>query len=104
MLHGDLHARHLLLDDAAAAAGVIDWGDVCVGDPAIDLSVAFGAFSGTAREALLDAYGRRPDAIGALRARVIAVFLAAALLGYANDVALDPLRRESALALERAVS
>ncbi len=104
VLHGDLHARHLLVDEEGGAAGVIDWGDVCVGDPAIDLSVAFGTFSGTSRDALLDAYGRRLDGITELRARVIAAFLAAALLAYADDVGLDALRAESARALERSVS
>jgi aminoglycoside phosphotransferase (APT) family kinase protein len=39
VLHGDLYARHLLLDESAALAGVIDWGDVHLGDPAVDLSV-----------------------------------------------------------------
>jgi aminoglycoside phosphotransferase (APT) family kinase protein len=30
--HGDLHVRHLLVDDGEAS-GVIDWGDLCRGDP-----------------------------------------------------------------------
>ena len=33
-------SRHLLVDGAGgAAAGVIDWGDICRGDPSIDLSL-----------------------------------------------------------------
>ena len=39
LLHGDLHVRHVLLDDAGGPSAVIDWGDVCVGDPSIDLSL-----------------------------------------------------------------
>jgi aminoglycoside phosphotransferase (APT) family kinase protein len=42
--HGDLHVRHLLVDEDAQAAGVIDWGDVCVADPALDLSLAYSGF------------------------------------------------------------
>ncbi|MBX3095579.1 MAG: aminoglycoside phosphotransferase family protein [Fimbriimonadaceae bacterium] len=36
-IHGDLHARNLLVDENSFAA-VLDWGDVCVGDPATDLA------------------------------------------------------------------
>lgn len=35
-VHGDLHARHVVLD-GSRVAGIIDWGDVHLGDPAIDL-------------------------------------------------------------------
>jgi aminoglycoside phosphotransferase (APT) family kinase protein len=40
VVHGDLYARHLLLDETNALAAVIDWGDVHHGDPAADLMVA----------------------------------------------------------------
>jgi aminoglycoside phosphotransferase (APT) family kinase protein len=46
LTHGDLHARHLLVDDSGAATAVIDWGDVCVADPGIDLSIAYCARAG----------------------------------------------------------
>ncbi|MEM1232327.1 MAG: phosphotransferase, partial [Pseudomonadota bacterium] len=36
-LHGDVHARNLLVD-AGRISGVIDWGDLCAGDPATDLA------------------------------------------------------------------
>lgn len=39
-LHGDLHTRNILVDHGRLAA-VIDWGDLCAGDPATDLAVAF---------------------------------------------------------------
>ena len=35
--HGDLHLRHLLVDAHGAAAAVIDWGDLCRGDPSVDM-------------------------------------------------------------------
>ncbi|MCH7839494.1 MAG: phosphotransferase [Planctomycetes bacterium] len=38
LVHRDLYARHMLVDDDGRPCGVIDWGDVHVGDPAIDLS------------------------------------------------------------------
>src|SRR5687768_3091700 len=57
VLHGDLHVRHVLVDPEGVATGVIDWGDVCAGDPSADLAMAFGSFVGTAREAFFRAYG-----------------------------------------------
>jgi aminoglycoside phosphotransferase (APT) family kinase protein len=46
LVHGDLHLRHVLADATGRATGVIDWGDSCLGDPAIDVSFAFGALDG----------------------------------------------------------
>jgi len=101
--HGDLHMRHVLVDEAGRATGVIDWGDASVGDPSADLSIAYGSLAGTAREAFLDAYGP-VDGLTELRARVIATFLAAALLGYAAERKMERLRVESLRSLERAVA
>jgi aminoglycoside phosphotransferase (APT) family kinase protein len=36
-LHGDLHPRNVLMDNGKLSA-VIDWGDMCGGDPATDLA------------------------------------------------------------------
>lgn len=36
-LHGDLHPRNVLMEDGKLSA-VIDWGDMCEGDPATDLA------------------------------------------------------------------
>ncbi|MEO0652538.1 MAG: phosphotransferase, partial [Planctomycetota bacterium] len=38
LVHGDLYARHLLVDDDGRPCAVIDWGDVHRGEPALDLS------------------------------------------------------------------
>lgn len=102
VLHGDLHVRHVLVD-GEQATGVIDWGDVCAGDPSADLSFGYGALVGRAREAFLDAYGP-VDGLTELRARVIAVFLAAALLEYAAETGMADLEGEASNALVRAVA
>lgn len=102
VLHGDLHARHVLVE-GERASGVIDWGDVCTGDPSVDLAVAYGAVTGEARDAFRDAYGPM-DGLTELRARVIAVFLAAALLEYSVDQGMDALRADSVRSIERAVT
>lgn len=42
-IHGDLHGANLLVDNGEIS-GVIDFGDVCAGDPATDLSIAWAMF------------------------------------------------------------
>ncbi|WP_019631437.1 phosphotransferase [Actinomadura atramentaria] len=102
--HGDLHARHLLVGPDGAATGVIDWGDVCLADPAVDLSLAYGAFTGPARAALLASYGRPVPPGRELAARVLAVFLCAALAEYAADDGRPALLAEALTGLARAAA
>jgi aminoglycoside phosphotransferase (APT) family kinase protein len=102
LVHGDLHVRHLLVDGAGRASGVIDWGDLCLADPAVDLSLGYAAFPGAARAAFLDAYGP-VDAERELRARALAVRLSALLVRYAAADARPALLAESLAALGRAV-
>ena len=101
LVHGDLHVRHVLVD-AGRACGVIDWGDVCLADPGVDLAVAYSAFAGPARTAFLDAYGR-VDTATELRARVLAVSLSAALADWALAERRPRLLAEALRGLERAV-
>lgn len=53
-LHGDLHAGNLIVDDTGDLAGIIDWGDVCAGDPATDLGATWMVLDGPSRSDLLD--------------------------------------------------
>jgi aminoglycoside phosphotransferase (APT) family kinase protein len=103
LAHGDLHVRHLLLDDSLGAAGVIDWGDVCLADPAVDLALGYAALAGPARAALLDAHGGI-DAERELRARCLAVRLSALLAGYAAADDRPTLLAEALAGLGRAVT
>lgn len=100
LVHGDLHLRHVLVDGGPGgpltAVGVIDWGDVCLADPCVDLSIAYAAFAGAARAALLAAYRHPVDAEREARARVLAVSLCAALA----DHAADPVHGDPALLTE----
>ena len=48
-LHGDLHPMNLLLGADGGLSGVLDFGDLCAGDPASDLAVAWLAFDAPAR-------------------------------------------------------
>lgn len=100
VVHGDLHARHLVVDDAGALAGVIDWGDAHRGDPAVDLQIVWSFFPPAARADFLERYGPVPPE-RLLRARVVAVFLAAALARHAHHAGRDALLRESLDGLRR---
>ena len=56
-VHGDLYERHVLVDDANRVCGVIDWGDVHAGDPALDLTILFRFFPAAERDEFLRVYG-----------------------------------------------
>lgn len=57
LVHGDLYARHVLLDADARPSGIIDWGDVHLGDPALDLAIAHLVLPASAHAAFRAAYG-----------------------------------------------
>jgi aminoglycoside phosphotransferase (APT) family kinase protein len=92
--HGDLYARHVLVDPGGRVSGIIDWGDLCLAVPAVDLAIGYSAFTGEARAALFAAYGP-VDAETELRARTFAVFSAASVAHYAHDVEDDILLAEA---------
>jgi aminoglycoside phosphotransferase (APT) family kinase protein len=61
-LHGDLHAANVLVHGGSISA-IIDFGDVCSGDPATDLSCAWGLFATPGlRELVRSAAGDVDDA------------------------------------------
>lgn len=88
--HGDLYARHVLVDDAGRASGVIDWGDLCAAHPAVDLAFVWSALAPEHRPAFWAAYGAVDDDT-VLRARTMAAFSVAAVASYAHDTRLDAL-------------
>ena len=56
-LHGDLHARNVLVENGAIS-GIIDWGDMTAGDVATDLAALWMLFADReARDVALLAYG-----------------------------------------------
>lgn len=92
--HGDLYARHVLVDADGRPSGVIDWGDVCAAHPAVDLSFVFSALPPEHRPAFWAEYGEVDDDT-VLRARTMAAFSAAAVASYARDTRLDALLASS---------
>lgn len=77
-LHGDLHPANVVVRDGELA-GVIDFGDMCAGDPATDLSAAWILLPGGTAPQFLEAYERADDAAVA-RARGWAVLRALGLI------------------------
>jgi aminoglycoside phosphotransferase (APT) family kinase protein len=101
LVHGDLHFRHVLVD-GRAASGVIDWGDVCRSDPAIDLPLLWSFVPPAGRGAFLDVYGPVNDT-QLLRARVLAIQLSAVLARYGHLEGLEGVEREGLAGLDRAL-
>lgn len=81
-IHGDLHPANLLLHEHRLHA-VVDFGDVCAGDPATDLAVAWTLLPGEARGLLRRAVGADDDTWA--RARGWAVSLSLAYLANSAD-------------------
>lgn len=99
LVHGDLHVRHVLIDDGAPSA-VIDWGDAARADRSVDLLLFWSALPPAARERFLEAYGA-VDEEELLRARVLALQLCAMLAVYAHHEGLESVQREALAGLER---
>lgn len=105
LAHGDLYGRHVMVDPASGApTGIIDWGDVHVGDAAGDLALGWSFFQGAPRAAFLAAYrsgvvlatGRDPfaeDAHLADRARFRALDYAVLLLLFGQETDDEALLR-----------
>lgn len=91
-VHGDLYTRHVLFDERALPCGVIDWGDLHVGDPALDLMLGYILFDEPSREAFFEAYGEVGEAARD-RARFRALFYGVALMLYGVDVGDEGMRK-----------
>ncbi|RSM91513.1 aminoglycoside phosphotransferase [Kibdelosporangium aridum] len=80
-LHGDLHPANVVVQDGTLA-GVIDFGEMCAGDPATDLSAAWILLPATSR--FFDAYANADEATIA-RARGWAVLRALHLISIGRN-------------------
>ena len=85
-IHGDLHPKNLIVEGGEVVM-VIDWGDMCAGDPATDLAVAWMLFNPDEITEFRAAYGETSDETW-LRARGWAIYFGAVLL--LNGLADDP--------------
>jgi aminoglycoside phosphotransferase (APT) family kinase protein len=85
-LHADLHPANIVTDDGALG-GVIDFGDLCAGDPAYDLSAAWLLLPDGAVDDFHAAYRPAADAATRRRARgwAMARVLSGLLIGDNGD-------------------
>ncbi|MEU0598036.1 aminoglycoside phosphotransferase family protein [Streptomyces sp. NPDC006393] len=84
-LHGDLHPANVLTGDGTFC-GVIDFGDLCAGDPACDLAAPWILLPDGAADRFHDVYRPTPDTATLRRARGWAVLraLGGLLIGHAG--------------------
>jgi hypothetical protein len=100
LVHGDLHLRHLLVDDGGGAASVIDWIDLSYNDPGVDFILYWSVFSPEGRIAFARAYGPITDD-RFLCGRILALFVCGTLAVYGHHEQLPALKREALLGLDR---
>lgn len=62
LVHADIAGAHLLVDADGALAGIIDYGDAMIGDPALDFAGLLNEASRALRERVLAHYPGRVDA------------------------------------------
>ncbi|MGG1676291.1 phosphotransferase [Neobacillus sp. NRS-1170] len=84
LVHGDLHFKNLLVDNKGLITGIIDWGDVHIGHPAVDLSIVYSFFPPAGRKRFYEIYGR-VDEITMFLARFKAIFTSVMLVRFAHD-------------------
>ena len=93
LVHGDLYLRHILVDGAGLPCGMIDWGDVHLGDIALDLSIAHSFLPASAHGEFRRGYGPITDDTWRL-ARFRALLYGLQLSRYAHSVGDADLERE----------
>lgn len=79
VVHRDFYVRHLLVDKNHHLVGVIDWGDIHLGDPAIDLAIAHRFLPARAHKSFIKAYGEISDDTWAL-AKLRAIYSSTLLI------------------------
>lgn len=99
LIHGDLYARHLLINDHCQLSGIIDWGDVRVGNPAIDLKIVFDFLPPAAHSTFFEHYGCITE-----QTKQLALFRAichtSVVVLYSNDIDDQDLLHEGLIGLD----
>jgi len=93
----------VLVDEGGRLTGVIDFGDLHLGHPAVDLSIAWAFLPAHARREFFDTYGSVPARVAAA-ARLRALTSAVAQEAYGHDVGDTQIAREGVLALHLVVA
>ncbi|MDR7241928.1 phosphotransferase [Priestia megaterium] len=84
LVHGDLHIRNMIVNQNNIASGIIDWGDVHIGHPAVDLAIAYSFLPSKGRTRFLKEYGEVDEETHRL-AKWKAVFTTVVLVAHSYD-------------------
>jgi aminoglycoside phosphotransferase (APT) family kinase protein len=102
LVHGDLHSGQVIINEQREIAGIIDWGDVHVGDPAVDLGGVQAMLPPECHDDFLREYGPVDDVAWAA-ARGRAIWHSIAMLAHGVDVQDPAAILEARSSLERLV-
>ncbi|MDR9503278.1 phosphotransferase [Brevibacillus agri] len=103
LMHGDLHFKNMLVAPDGKIAGIIDWGDMNIGHPGCDLSIAYSFLPPQARDGFFRAYGE-VDEETKLLARLIAVYIPMLIYMQAKDTGDDRVAAEASAVIRRALA
>lgn len=103
LLHGDLHVKNMLVDEAGQISGIIDWGDLNVGHPGADLNVVYSFLQPHARQSFFQVYGEVDEETKIL-ARMMAVYIPMLLWMQAIDHKDEIVAEEARMTIRRALA
>jgi len=102
VVHGDLYPRHLMVHEGRLS-GIIDWGDIHLGHPAMDLASMVTTFDPAIWPVFLNVYALPVEPEDLELAKLRASMYGAALLAYGLDVADAPIAQCGRTILDRLV-
>ena len=103
VVHGDFYSRHILVDDAGRMTGVIDFGDLHLDHPALDLAVVWTVLPPDARDRFFAIYGEVDDRTKAA-ARVRTLMSGVAQEAYGRDVGDASIERAGVASLHSLIA
>ena len=102
LVHGDLHLRHLLVDnEPAGRRAVIDWIDLSYNNPGVDLVLDWSVLPPEGRSEF-QSYGTIADD-QLVCARIPPLFLCGTLAVYGHHEGMPRLKREAVAGLDRTI-
>ncbi|HBZ78979.1 MULTISPECIES: phosphotransferase [Brevibacillus] len=102
-MHGDLHFKNMLVTPNGQIAGIIDWGDMCIGHPGCDLNIAYSFLPPEARDDFFREYGE-VDEETKLLARLMAVYIPMLIYRQAKDTGDTRVAQEARDIIKRALA
>ena len=99
LVHGDLYCRHLMFDQEKLV-GIIDWGDVGINNPAVDLGVVFSFYPANCHQDFFDIYGD-VDSQTCAYARFLGLYSAITVMLYGHDIEDPKLVQEAKASILR---